>query len=140
VRALAQSALYPTNCRLLDPLETVFSASRRWQPRRFWCLASSRPIIRCSEWMRRALELVRDHGGEFDADAVARSMAARGQATRTAAARPAPGALPSCACPTGATRRWACGVIMDTFETAITWDKFDAFYAGVKRCAVSHRY
>ena len=24
------------------------------------------------------------------------------------------------------------GAILDTFETAITWDKFDAFYAGVK--------
>ena len=24
------------------------------------------------------------------------------------------------------------GVIMDTFETAITWDRFDAFYNGVK--------
>ena len=24
------------------------------------------------------------------------------------------------------------GVIMDTFETAITWDRFDAFYTGVK--------
>ena len=38
-------------------------------------------------WMARALELVREHGGQFDADAVARSMAPEGgDSHRTGAA------------------------------------------------------
>ena len=44
------------------------------------------------------------------------------EAKSTAAAQPARGDRPSCACPTGATCRgqWS---IMDTFETATTWDR-----------------
>jgi alkyldihydroxyacetonephosphate synthase len=82
-------------------------------------------------WMTRALELVGDHGGEFDADAAARSMSAEGVSEHRSGAA-------------GAWRHaflrmpyWrdpavGLGVIMDTFETAITWDRFEAFYANVK--------
>ena len=50
---------------------------------------------------------------------------------RTARARRAPGATPSSACPTPRDhrRRWAC--INDTFETAITWDRFEEFHAAI---------
>ena len=39
------------------------------------------------------------------------------------------GATPSCARPTCATRFVAMGVLSETFETAITWERFPAFHA-----------
>jgi len=130
VRALAQSGLNPANCRLLDPLETVFSGvgDGRYAILVLGFESADHPL---GAWMARALELVRDHGGEFDADAVARSMAAEGTDEHRSGAA-------------GAWRHaflrmpyWrdpavGLGVIMDTFETAITWDRFEAFYASVK--------
>jgi alkyldihydroxyacetonephosphate synthase len=82
-------------------------------------------------WMARALELVREHGGAFDAEMVARSMAPEGgdmhRAGAAGAWRDAFLRMPYWRDPAV-----GLGVIMDTFETAITWDRFDAFYAGVK--------
>ena len=43
---------------------------------------------------------------------------------RIARARPAHGATPSSACRTARDRWLRCGIITDTFETAITWDRF----------------
>ena len=129
-RALAQSGLNPANCRLLDPLETVFSGvgDGRYAILVLGFESADHPL---QPWMTRALELVGDHGGEFDADAVARSMSAEGASEHRSGAA-------------GAWRHaflrmpyWrdpavGLGVIMDTFETAITWDRFEAFYANVK--------
>jgi alkyldihydroxyacetonephosphate synthase len=130
VRALAQSGLHPSNCRLLDPLETVFSGvgDGRHAILVLGFESADHPL---QAWMMRALELVRDHGGEFDPDAVARSMAAEAADEHRSGAA-------------GAWREaflrmpyWrdpavGLGMIMDTFETAITWDRFEAFYASVK--------
>ena len=51
----------------------------------------------------------------------------------TTRARLHAGAPPSSACPTRANSpcRWA--LINDTFETAITWDRFEAFHAAVRK-------
>lgn len=130
VRALAQSGLNPANCRLLDPLETVFSGVGDGS-----CAilvlgfeSADHPL---NAWMDRALELVRDAGGRYDAEAVARSMAAQGaDEHRTGAAgawRDAFLRMPYWRDPAV-----GLGLIMDTFETAITWDRFEAFYAQVK--------
>jgi len=82
-------------------------------------------------WMTRALELVSDHGGSYDAEAVARTMAGQDATDHRSGAA-------------GAWRNafvrmpyWrdpavGLGVIMDTFESAITWERFAGFYAGVK--------
>jgi len=122
VRALAQSGLNPANCRLLDPLETVFSGVGDGFE------SADHPL---QAWMERALELVREHGGTYDADAVARSLAAQdGTEHRSGAAgawRDAFLRMPYWRDPAV-----GLGLIMDTFETAITWDRFEAFYDNVK--------
>jgi alkyldihydroxyacetonephosphate synthase len=81
--------------------------------------------------MRRALELVSDHGGEYDAEAVARSMSSEHDGEHRSGAA-------------GAWRNaflrmpyWrdplvGQGVILDTFETAITWDRFESFYDDIR--------
>jgi alkyldihydroxyacetonephosphate synthase len=135
VRALSQSELHPSNARLLDPLETVFSGvgdgSRAILVLGFE--SSDHPL---EAWMRRALELVRDFSGEYDAAAAARSMSGEDSDEHRKGAA-------------GAWREaflrmpyWrdpavGMGVIMDTFETAVTWDRFDAFYAGVRRDVIA---
>jgi len=131
VRALAQSGLNPSNCRLLDPMETVFSGIGDGKYA-VLVLAFESADHQLRAWMERALELVRDHGGEYDAAAVARSMTNEGsQEHREGAA--------------GAWRQafirmpyWrdpavGLGAIMDTFETAVTWDRFENFYRNVKQ-------
>ncbi|MDD5334599.1 MAG: FAD-binding oxidoreductase [Rhodoferax sp.] len=130
LRALAQSGLNPSNCRLLDPMETVFAGvgDGRHAVLVLGFESADHPL---QPWMARALELVRDHAGQYDTDAVARSMANEGsQEHRQGAA--------------GAWRRafirmpyWrdpavGLGIIMDTFESAITWDRFESFYQNVK--------
>lgn len=131
LRALSQSGLNPSNCRLLDAMETVFAGvgDGRHAVLVLGFESADHPL---QAWMARALELVRDHGGEYDADAVARAMASEGsQQHRQGAA--------------GAWRQafirmpyWrdpavGLGIIMDTFESAVTWDRFESFYQNVKR-------
>jgi alkyldihydroxyacetonephosphate synthase len=85
--------------------------------------------------MKRALELVADYGGSFDAEAVARSLAPKGGASEHRQ---------------GAAGQWrnafirmpyyrdlsvALGMISDTFETSITWDRFEPLYEGVREKA-----
>jgi alkyldihydroxyacetonephosphate synthase len=131
VRALSQSGLYPSNCRLLDPAEARSNGvgDGKTAVLVLGFESADHPL---DAWMARALELVADHNGTFDPDAVARSLAPKGEAGEHRK---------------GAAGQWrnafirmpyyrdlsvALGVITDTFETAITWDRFEALYEGVR--------
>jgi len=134
VRMLAQSGLYPTNCRLLDADEVAnFHIGDGRSPTLMLGFESADHTVR--ESMRRALELVAECGGIYDVAAVEASMANDSGIGAGVGAR------------SGAAGEWrdtfirmpylrdpmlGRGAILDTFETAVTWDKFDAFYAGVK--------
>jgi alkyldihydroxyacetonephosphate synthase len=130
VRALAQSGLNPSNCRLLDAQETVFAGvgDGRCAILVLGFESADHPL---HAWMARALEMVADHGGRFDAEAVARSMSAADSTEHRSGAagawREAFMRMPYWRDPAVGV-----GVILDTFETAITWNRFAAFYAGVK--------
>ena len=76
-------------------------------------------------WMDRALEIAADHGGYFDANEAADPKAhtsGPAGAWRTAFIR----------MPHYRALLTANAVINDTFETAITWDRFRAFHDAVK--------
>ncbi len=128
VRALAQSGLNPSNCRLLDAAETRFAGVGD---------GSSAVVVLGFEsadhplqaWMSRALELAADHGARYDAEAVARSMSGSDEHRGGAAGawRDAFLRMPYWRDPAV-----GIGVIMDTFETAVTWDRFPDFYASIK--------
>jgi len=130
VRSLAQSGLNPSNCRLLDPIETVFAGVGDGRSA-ILVLAFESADHPLQPWMARALEIVADHGGRYDNAAVARSMSDEGSSEhRTGAAgawREAFLRMPYWRDPAV-----GLGVIMDTFETAITWDRFEDFYRNVK--------
>lgn len=133
VRALSQSALFPTNCRLLDPAEArnngVGNGTSAVLVLGFE--SADHPL---DAWTKRGLELIADHGGQFDSDAVARSLKGVGSAEHRRG-------------PAGQWRNAfirmpyyrdlmvALGVITDTFETSITWDRFDDMYDGVRERA-----
>jgi len=128
VRAIAQSGLAPSNCRLLDPREALFAgvADGRRTVLVLGFESADHPL---QAWMQRALELVADHGGQFDVQAVERSMAGSDEHRSGAAGawRDAFLRMPYWRDPAV-----GAGVILDTFETAVTWDRFAAFYQGVK--------
>jgi alkyldihydroxyacetonephosphate synthase len=126
VRLLAQSGLHPANCRLLDPVEALTSGAGAGDAA-VLVLGFESADHPLGAWMARALELCRDAGG----------IAPEGSgATR----RDAEGARDDAA---SAWRRSFLGapyvrdalvraaVISETFETAITWDRFAAFHAEV---------
>ncbi len=142
VRALSQSGLNPSNLRLLDPAEVMFNrvGDGRSPTLMLGFESADHPL---QAWMARALELVADHGGRYDADAVAGSMQLADEA---AGEEPRQGESPERR--RGAEGQWRdaflrmpyyrdeatrLGAIMDTFESAVTWDRFDAFYDGVRR-------
>jgi alkyldihydroxyacetonephosphate synthase len=125
VRALSQSGLFPTNCRLLDPGEAALTGASRATEERassgdallvLGFESADHPV---EPWMERALELCRDHGGEGDAkrSGSAEAVGAWRQAFLRA--------------PYLRDMFVAAGIISDTFETAITWDRFPAFHASV---------
>jgi alkyldihydroxyacetonephosphate synthase len=153
VRELAQSGLYPTNCRLLDAGES--SLTHAGPPGKSLLVlgfeSAHHPV---AEPMRVALDVAREHGGE-PGEVRSKAPAPRSSGERRAASAGEPGRLrdnPPTEDPVGAWRHAflaapylrdtfvAVGVLSDTFETAITWDRFESFHDEVTasaRCAVS---
>jgi alkyldihydroxyacetonephosphate synthase len=133
VRALSQSGLFPSNCRLLDPMEG--SLNRIGDGLESILVlgfeSADHPL---QAWMDRALELVMDYGGRFDADAVRRSQEIQ-SSNRTAEHQSSIAddwRNAFIRMPYYRNHLTPLGIIADTFETAVTWDKFDALYHGVK--------
>ncbi|MBK7686767.1 MAG: FAD-binding oxidoreductase [Rhodocyclaceae bacterium] len=128
VRMLAQSGLNPSNCRLLDADEVAnFHIGDGKSPTLVLGFESADHAVNAA--MQRALEIVSDCGGSYDASSVNQSMQ-NSEGARSGAAgawRDTFIRMPYLRDP-----MIGRGAILDTFETAITWDKFDAFYAGVK--------
>jgi alkyldihydroxyacetonephosphate synthase len=127
VRRLAQSGLFPSNCRLLDPVEAATSGAAGAPDESILVLGFESADHPLDAWMARALALVREAGG----------LVAEGAGeTRRGESAPREGAA-------GAWRdaflkapylrdTLVClGVLSETFETAVPWDRFEAFHAGV---------
>ena len=133
VRALTQSALYPTNCRLLDPAEArangVGDGATAVLVLGFE--SADHPL---DAWMARALELVADHGGAFDREAVARALRPKEKSAESSQRQGAAGAWRNAfiRMPYYRDVSLGLGMISDTFETAITWDRFENLYEGAR--------
>jgi alkyldihydroxyacetonephosphate synthase len=137
VRALSQSGLQPSNCRLLDAAEVAFAGvGDRRSPTLVLAFESADHPLHA--WMVRALELVADHGGLYDHEAVQRSMAPADAAHATETPQHRQGSAGDwrdafIRMPYWRDETTRHGAILDTFETAVTWDRFEAFYDGIKQ-------
>jgi alkyldihydroxyacetonephosphate synthase len=125
VRALSQSGLHPANCRLLDASEAELTGAGGGEASLLIVGFESahHPV---DAWMDAALEIAREHGGnpgevrgggDDSDDAVG---AWRGAFLLAPYLR---------------DTFVACGVLSETFETAITWDRFEEFHASVMDAA-----
>jgi len=119
VREISQSGLYPSNCRLLDALETETTGAGSGE-KHLLVLGFESAQLPVEEPMRLAIDIAREHGG-LPGD------------TRTAGgeSEDAVGAWRGAflLAPYLRDTFVACGVLSETFETAITWDRFEQFHA-----------
>ncbi len=133
VRALAQSDLNPANCRLLDPLEAATSGAGSGRTA-LLVLGFESAFAPVEEPMRLALECVREHGGR-PGDQV--GTGERGAEAATARGEDVVDSWRSAflGAPYLRDGLVACGVLSETFETAITWDRFAEFHGRVIEAA-----
>jgi len=127
VRALSQSGLYPTNCRLIDAREAEVTGAGDGS-HALLVLGFESAEHDVEPWMKLALELCGDHGGTW-------TPPTPGGAGRASSDGDGDGV--------GSWREAflrapylrdvfiAIGVLSETFETAITWERFPAFHARV---------
>jgi alkyldihydroxyacetonephosphate synthase len=123
VRAISQSGLNPSNCRLLDPGEAglTMAADGRHALLVLGFESADHPVYHA---MARALELCAAHGGIVPENGGGGEGGSGGDAVASwrAAFLGAPYARDVLV---------AAGVLGETFETAITWERFAAFHERV---------
>lgn len=130
-RALTQSGLKPSNCRLLDPVETMINAGTA-SPGGMLVLGFESADHPVDTAMGRAAELCRDYDGDVrDLTDSRRGDGSTGQETsasdtwRSAFLR----------MPYQRDALAARSMIVETFETACTWKHFNALHEGVMKAA-----
>jgi alkyldihydroxyacetonephosphate synthase len=132
VREISQAGLYPANCRLLDASEAELTGAGSGESN-LLILGFESAHHPVDAAMDVALEIAQAHGGAPN------SLPAGGKADSGSTKRPS-----------GAVGAWrgaflmapylrdtfvACGVLSETFETAVTWDRFEEFHASVMATA-----
>lgn len=129
VRAIAQSRLGPSNCRLIDPLEALTTGAGDGSAT-LLLLGFESAAVPVDGQLGQAIAIAIDHGGRVASEKVS---------------GPGPeGTDPGES--GGGSDRWrdafllapylrdtfvSCGVLSETFETAITWDLFEEFHRAV---------
>ncbi|MDA2920360.1 FAD-binding oxidoreductase [Desulfobacterota bacterium AH_259_B03_O07] len=118
VRSLSQAGLYPSNLRILDPNEAWFNGVADGSVA-VMVLGFESADHSLEAWMNRALECSRDHGGSIP-DKEEERIGMVG-AWRDAFIK----------MPYVWEALVAMGMITETFESAITWDRFPEFHETV---------
>lgn len=125
-REIAQAGLYPANCRLLDHNEALVSGSGDGS-RAILIVTFESADHELDAWLARAAEICRSRHGELP------ETVGRPQTEETAAREGAAGLWRSAFVRGGHFHDAyvRLGLVQDTFETAITWDRFPDFHAEV---------
>ncbi|HWB69372.1 MAG TPA: FAD-binding oxidoreductase [Solirubrobacterales bacterium] len=128
VREISQSGLYPSNCRLLDASEAELTGAGDGSAD-LLILGFESAHHPVGPWMDAAIEIARAHGGNTGASDEVADQAGQGEASRGNAVSSWRGAF--LLAPYLRDTFVACGVLSETFETAITWERFEDFHAEV---------
>lgn len=128
VREISQSGLYPSNCRLLDALEAGTTGAGSGETN-LLVLGFESANLPVDEPMRLALDIAQAHGGIPNSPPPGREPSAGtgGDGGGSSAVESWRGAF--LLAPYLRDTFVACGVLSETFETAITWDRFEQFHA-----------
>jgi alkyldihydroxyacetonephosphate synthase len=122
VRAVAQAGLYPSNCRILDANEAYNTGAADGSVA-IMVLGFESGDHPTEAWMARALECVRDNKGTPETpDTADAHLEGAAGIWRNAFIR----------MPYAREFLTPAGIINDTFETSITWDRFEDFHDRVK--------
>jgi alkyldihydroxyacetonephosphate synthase len=117
VRAISQAGLHPANCRLVDALEAAHTGAGDGTSS-LLVLGFESTDHDVKSRLARALQLCQEHDGRPDPP---RDGGGSARAWREA----------FIAMPYLRDVLLQCGVVAETFETAITWDRFEAFNEAV---------
>jgi alkyldihydroxyacetonephosphate synthase len=135
VRALSQSGLHPSNCRLLDAEEAALTGALpagALPAGALLVLSFESADHELGPWMARALELCADHGGELSGRG---SPPGRGSAPERRSSADSAWRDAFLQAPYLRDTLVAAGVLVETFETAVTWDRFEGLIASVRERA-----
>ncbi len=130
VRLISQAGLFPSNCRLLDEMEVQWNGLAT-EACAMLVLGFESADHSLEAWMERALAITAENGGHYKKEDIVYSSekSAKDKSSETSADTWRNAFIRM---PYYRNMLVGHGIIVDTFETAITWDKFDALYTGVK--------
>ncbi|WP_370618104.1 FAD-binding oxidoreductase [Mumia sp. Pv 4-285] len=133
-REVAQSALHPANCRLLDPAEAYLNAGATvgGGVLVLGFESADHPV---DVALARAVEICRDHGGVPTDDGSTGGATDSGATARDASASAWRSSF--LRMPYQRDALAARSVIAETFETATTWDRFPALHAAITEAATA---
>ena len=128
VREISQAGLYPSNCRLLDAVESETSSAGP-PGRALLVLGFESAHHPVEDSLALAIDAAASHGGE--------PVEVKRQTTEQSSGDDPVNAWRNAFlfAPYLRDSLVACGVLSDTFETAITWDRFADFHAEVMETA-----
>lgn len=151
-RALSQSGLFPSNCRLLDEKEAMLHRVTD-DGKAVLLLAFESADHPVEPWMERALSIATDLGGSCDEEPMYSTDVVNSMRPQALSSQPPPSVRPpsdQSVAPHDAqdAATWkraffdapylqsalvSLGVVCDTFETACTWERFPELHAAVTR-------
>ena len=129
VRAITQAGLYPANARLIERSEAAFTEAGDGNED-VLVLGFESADHPLEPWMERALEICSDHGGNWDKEDLGKADAQRSGAAGNWRNKFLRG-------PYLREHAIARGVMRDTVESCITWDRYLDFQDQVKRATLA---
>lgn len=124
VRLIAQSQLFPSNCRLLDSVEAALNGLC-FDGSSVLLLAFESSDVPVEHGLRLAIGIAQEHGGKLPREPQFRET----EDTRDVTAGAWKQAFIDA--PYLQSALIGLGVMVDTFETACTWDRFPALHAAI---------
>jgi alkyldihydroxyacetonephosphate synthase len=121
-RQLAQSSLFPTNARLVDPMEAASNGLGDGSATMV-ILGFESHQHRVEPWMEEALKICKDLGGTWTDGTAKKGRSQKADAWKNSFLK----------APYLRDELMKNGLILETFETAVTWDQFPKFHKAVRQ-------